>query len=88
MKYAVETGSDAMIHIPSFIKTGSIIRKLMGGGDTKTQRQHGDLISLLLFFQNKGIRLKIMQLRVCKAAEVISPLCICTCTYLYLGLTT
>jgi hypothetical protein len=34
MKYAVETGSDTMIYIhtyiPSFIKTGSGIQKLMG----------------------------------------------------------
>jgi hypothetical protein len=30
MKYAVETGSGAIIHIPSFIKTGSAIQKLMG----------------------------------------------------------
>jgi hypothetical protein len=32
MKYAVETGSDAMIYIADFIKTGSGIHKLMGGG--------------------------------------------------------
>jgi hypothetical protein len=31
MKYAVEKGPDAMIYIPSFINTGSGIRKLMGG---------------------------------------------------------
>jgi hypothetical protein len=31
MKYAVEVGSGAMIHIPSFIKTGSAVRKLKGG---------------------------------------------------------
>jgi hypothetical protein len=30
MKYAVEMGSDAMIYLPSFIKTGSDIQKLMG----------------------------------------------------------
>jgi hypothetical protein len=34
MKYAVEMGSDAMIYIPSFIKSGSAIQKLMGGGYT------------------------------------------------------
>jgi hypothetical protein len=33
MKYAVETGSGAMIYIPSFIKIGSAIRKLMGRGE-------------------------------------------------------
>jgi hypothetical protein len=32
MKYAVEMGSVDMIYIPSLIKIGSGIRKLMGGG--------------------------------------------------------
>jgi hypothetical protein len=49
MKYAVQMGSGAMIYIPSFIKIGSGIRKLMWGGDSQTHRQHGDRISLLLF---------------------------------------
>jgi hypothetical protein len=31
MKYAVEMGSDAMICIPSCIKIGSCIQKLIGG---------------------------------------------------------
>jgi hypothetical protein len=31
MKYAVEMGSDAMIYIPSLMKIGSGIQKLMGG---------------------------------------------------------
>jgi hypothetical protein len=31
MKYAVEMGSGAMIYIPSFIKSGSGIQKLIGG---------------------------------------------------------
>jgi hypothetical protein len=30
MKYAVETGSGAMIYLPSFIKIGSGIEKLLG----------------------------------------------------------
>jgi hypothetical protein len=30
MKYAVEMGTGAVIYIPSFIKTGSRIQKLMG----------------------------------------------------------
>jgi hypothetical protein len=47
MKYVVEVGSGTMIYIPSFIKIGSDIQKLTG--DT----QHGDGISLLLFFLNK-----------------------------------
>jgi hypothetical protein len=32
MKYAVEMSSGAMIYIPSFIKIGPSIRKLMGEG--------------------------------------------------------
>jgi hypothetical protein len=31
MKHTVELGSDAMIYIPSFIKIGSGIQKLIGG---------------------------------------------------------
>jgi hypothetical protein len=46
MKYAVEMGSVVMIYIPSFIKTGSGIQKLIGEG-TQTHRQDGDRISLL-----------------------------------------
>jgi hypothetical protein len=42
MKYTVEKGSGTMIYLPSFIKIGS-----------DTHRQLGDLISLVLFFQNK-----------------------------------
>jgi hypothetical protein len=51
MKYAVEMGSGAMIYsyIPNFIKIGSGILKLMGGGFTDTQTAY-HLISLLLFF--------------------------------------
>jgi hypothetical protein len=32
MKYAAEMGSGAMIYVPSFIKIGSVVRKLIGGG--------------------------------------------------------
>jgi hypothetical protein len=64
MKYTVEMGSGAMIYVPSFIKIGSGIRKLIGV-DMETHRQQGDLISLLLFFQNKEIRLKITQETFC-----------------------
>jgi hypothetical protein len=52
MKYAVVVGSFAMIYIPSFIKIGSGIQKLIRG-DSQRLRRHGDLISLLLYFQNK-----------------------------------
>jgi hypothetical protein len=47
-----------MMYIPSFIKTGSGIQKLIGG-DAQTHRQHGDRINLLLCFQNKESRLKM-----------------------------
>jgi hypothetical protein len=58
MKYAVQMGSGAMICVPSFIKIGSGIQKLIRG-DTQTHRQHGDLISILLFF-NKESWLKMI----------------------------
>jgi hypothetical protein len=39
MKYAVEMVSSVMIYIPSFIKIGSAIKKLLrGGGNTQTHR--------------------------------------------------
>jgi hypothetical protein len=53
MKCAVEMDSVAMIYIPSFIKIGAGIQKL-----GEIHREHGDLISLLLFFLNKGSMLK------------------------------
>jgi hypothetical protein len=37
MNYAVEMGLGAMIYVPSSIKTGSGIQKLMEGGFTNTQ---------------------------------------------------
>jgi hypothetical protein len=49
MKYDVEIGSGAMIFIPSFIKTGSTIRKFIGWTHTHTHRQQSDFISLVLF---------------------------------------
>jgi hypothetical protein len=56
MKYAVEMGSGAMMHIHNFMKNGSSLQKLIG----RIHRQQGDLISLLLsFFQNKESRLKM-----------------------------
>jgi hypothetical protein len=51
MKYAVEMGSGAMTLIPSFINISGGIQKSMWG--KHIHRQHGDLISLLLSFQNK-----------------------------------
>jgi hypothetical protein len=52
---AFEMGSGAMIYIQSFIKTGLAIQKLMWG----IHRQHGDLMSLPLLFQNMESRLKM-----------------------------
>jgi hypothetical protein len=49
MKYAVEMSLGAMIYMPSFIKTGLGIQKLMGGGGG-VHRQHGDCKSPLLIF--------------------------------------
>jgi hypothetical protein len=46
MKCAIEMGSGAMIYIPSFIKIGSGIQKLITG-DTYVHRRHGYRISLL-----------------------------------------
>jgi hypothetical protein len=42
MKYAIEMGSGVMIYIPSFIKIGSGIQKLIGGY-TDTQTDWRDL---------------------------------------------
>jgi hypothetical protein len=49
MKYSVVVGSGAVIFTPSFIKTGSDIRNLIGGIYNRTNRQLGDLINILLF---------------------------------------
>jgi hypothetical protein len=48
-------GSGDVIYIPSFIKIGSGIQKLMGGRDTQTHRQQCDIISLLYFFKIKKV---------------------------------
>jgi hypothetical protein len=56
MKYALDMSSGAIIYMQIFINIGSVIQKLMGG--IHRHRQHRDLISLLLFFLNKGSRLK------------------------------
>jgi hypothetical protein len=39
MKYTIHMSSDAMIYIPSFIKNGSGIQKLIGGGGRFTDTQ-------------------------------------------------
>jgi hypothetical protein len=47
MKYAVEMDLATIMYIPSFIKIGSSIQKLIWG----IHRQQGDLISLLSNFK-------------------------------------
>jgi hypothetical protein len=56
MKCVVDMGSGAMIHIPSFIKIRLGIQKLMRR-ERDSRTQYGDLINLLLFFQNGESRL-------------------------------
>jgi hypothetical protein len=56
MKYAVEMDSGATIYIPIFIKICSGFQKLVRGIHIEIRRQQGDLISLLLFVQNKESR--------------------------------
>jgi hypothetical protein len=46
MKCAVDNGSVAMTYIPSFRLTVSKFDRV----DTQAYRQHGDVISLILFF--------------------------------------
>jgi hypothetical protein len=48
-------GSGAVIYVPSFIKIGLGIQKLIVGGDTHTHRQQRDLISLLYVFKIKKV---------------------------------
>jgi hypothetical protein len=45
-------------YIVNFMKTGSAIQTLIGLTNTHTYTQQGDLTSLLLFFQNKGSRIR------------------------------
>jgi hypothetical protein len=47
MRYAVEMGSGAMMYIPSFIKIGSGIQKLMVG-DTQTHKLMGGIYEVAL----------------------------------------
>jgi hypothetical protein len=52
-------GSGTVIYVPSFIKIALGICKFMGGGggETNKDRQHGFLLSLVLFFQNEESKL-------------------------------
>jgi hypothetical protein len=51
LNYAVEMGSDAVIYVPSFIKIGSGVQKLIGN----THGQQHDLISLLYFYKIRKV---------------------------------
>jgi hypothetical protein len=62
MNYTIEMGLGAVIYIPSLIKIGLDTQKLTGGIHRQTHKQEGDLISLLLFFQNKERKLRNKQL--------------------------
>jgi hypothetical protein len=48
MKYAAELGSGAAMYVPSFIKIGSAVQKLMGAWGI--HRQLGGRMCLLQFF--------------------------------------
>jgi hypothetical protein len=49
MKYAVEMASGSLMKVSSYIKIGSVIRKLRGAmhRQRKRERETGDLISVL-----------------------------------------
>jgi hypothetical protein len=53
MKHSVVMVSSAMIYIPSFIKIGSGIQKLVVGIHRYTDKEKGDLITLVLFIFSK-----------------------------------
>jgi hypothetical protein len=46
MKCAVETGSGAIIYIPTFVKIGLEIQKLMGGDTQTAWRSHNPTFRL------------------------------------------
>jgi hypothetical protein len=50
MKYAVEMGSGAMIYVHTRFYKDWFRHSEVDKGDTQTHRQHGDLMSLLLFY--------------------------------------
>jgi hypothetical protein len=66
MKHAVGMGPGAMIYIPSFVKIGSAIQKLLGGD---TQTQHRDHISIHQFCNTKESRQK------CRCHKILTRVC-------------
>jgi hypothetical protein len=65
MRYAVEMGSGAMIHIPSSIKIGSGIQKLRGDTHKDTQThtntqtaRTNTMLLLCLHYKESGLKIK------------------------------
>jgi hypothetical protein len=58
VKFAVKMGTGVMMCIPSFVKIGSAIHKLIQGIHKHTE--HDDHIRLLLFFQNMESRILLV----------------------------
>jgi hypothetical protein len=48
-------GLGAIIYIPSFIKTGSAVQKLIGRIHIQTHREQGDIRSLLIFLKIRKV---------------------------------
>jgi hypothetical protein len=71
MKYAVEMGSGAVIYIPSFMKTGSNIQKLIWW-DMQTHRNHGDGISFYVWPTFLILKKNRLMRSLC---------CLCVCEY-------
>jgi hypothetical protein len=67
MNYAVETGSGAMIYIPSLIKIGSGIQKLIRGIHTETALRSHKPTFIFYFLQNKESRLTASNL-ICRVS--------------------
>jgi hypothetical protein len=63
MQYAVDMGSGGTIQVITFIKIDLGVQNIDAGEYTYGQRQKGDLISLLLVFQNLQSRLEMKYMR-------------------------
>jgi hypothetical protein len=50
MKYAIHMGSGAMMYIPSFIKIGSGLQKIIGGEDMQTQGHTDSMVISYAYF--------------------------------------
>jgi hypothetical protein len=55
MNYTVETASGGIMYIPSFIKISLGFQKSGWGDWIHAHRQHGDSISLVLFFKIREV---------------------------------